>query len=721
MKSIHAKCFGLVMGWMILLSAGQASAEIKLSAGGSRVGQFEKIEFRIELPVATAFKNPCDPEEVDLSLAIETPSGKTVSLPAFYIQPYEYRQIGGGKKSDWFYPAGAAGWRARFAPQEAGHYRCHAILKTRRGASEAREESNAVSFECAASDEKGFVRVARRNPRYYEYSTGGAFFPIGQDLAFIGDSQYVSVGRTGEIFGKMAQNGANFTRIWTCCGDWAMGIETRKSAWGRSWEKKSRIVEFDSPGTGPKRKIKAALIHQGEKVTIAPSHQVALRPGTHYTLSGDILAPADGKISLELGGRSLGQPSGLKAGVPAGWSREFTTGPGEWWLAPLALRLDGATTACLAGITLQEGRGGTNLLWEADPNRPARGDYNPLDCAMLDQVVAAAEKSGIKLQLCLLSRDLYMNALKNPASAEYDQAIRDAKKTLRYAVARWGYSTAVAAWEYWNEENPGLPTDRFYAEAGKYLTAIDPYRHLRVTSAWGPAEKDWRHPELDAADLHHYLRSTWGPLWRDEVAAVADRAAFLLARAPGRPALLSEFGLADDKWGLSLHMREDAALGHFHNALWASALSGLAGTAMFWWWESLDRQDAYRHYRGVAAFTADIPFATETLAPAEAKASDARVRAVGLKTRERADLWLSSSEAAWGRRILDKQAPTEIRDATLELHGLAPGDYEVQWWDTATGKVIKREKVHADADKSMQCPVPPFTTDIACKVGRFRY
>ena len=336
-------------------------------------------------------------------------------------------------------------------------------------------------------------------------------------------------------------------------------------------------MESDEEPGKVKTTFRGVTMRGGEKVNVSPSHAVALRPGTRYRIAGMIMMTQQGRhLSIELGGRRLGEELVLtKMSGSENWSCEFTTGAGERWLAPLTLQL--TTGGTLFNLSLREVGGGPELLWEANPNRPERGDYNPLDCFLLDQVVEAAERSGIKLQLCLLSRDLYMNALKKPDSAEYDQAILDAKKTLRYAVARWGYSTAVAAWEYWNEENPGLPTDRFYAEEGKYLKEIDPYQHLRVTSAWGPAEKDWRHGELDAADLHHYLRSTWGPRWRDEVAAVAERAEFLLARAPGRPARLSEFGLADDKWGLSPHMREDKDLGHFHNALWASALSGFIG------------------------------------------------------------------------------------------------------------------------------------------------
>jgi len=61
--------------------------------------------------------------------------------------------------------------------------------------------------------------------------------------------------------------------------------------------------------------------------------------------------------------------------------------------------------------------------------------------------VEAAERHDIYLMLCLITRDLYMKDLSDPTSAEYERAIRDAKNLMRYAVARWGYSTHVGAWE----------------------------------------------------------------------------------------------------------------------------------------------------------------------------------------------------------------------------------------------------------------------------------
>ena len=41
--------------------------------------------------------------------------------------------------------------------------------------------------------------------------------------------------------------------------------------------------------------------------------------------------------------------------------------------------------------------------------------------------------------------------------------------------------------------------------------------------------------------------------------------------------------------------------------------TGLSGAASFWWWETWDQLDAYRHYRPLAAFLAEMPFATAQL------------------------------------------------------------------------------------------------------------
>ena len=702
---------GLLLAWLPTAQSRAAEA-ITLEVAPARVGRCDKIEFTIG--VNGRYANPFDPDEVDVSLEITAPGGKRLVLPAFWCQPYERRVIDrGGRKRDWLYPAGASGWKGRFAPMKIGTHTAVARLKDRKRTA----RSASVRFEAAASNSKGFVRVSRRDPRFLEFQGAQPFFAIGQNLAFIGPTQFAKLWKAEEIFGKLSTNGANFLRVWTCCRDWAMAIEARKSAWGRSWAPKPPLAPMPGRDNDP---AAAKCVKVGDRnaasVTLSTPNPLAVRPGSRYVLAGRMRTDGKAAVRISADSTPLGKP--VRSQTQKRWTpfkREFTTAAGQLWIDRIIFRQNGPGAAWLDAVSLREARGGPELLWEAAVNRPVRGFYNPTDCFILDVLVEAGRRKGIYLQLCLITRDLYMSSLKDPKSDEYARAIRDARKLLRYAVARWGYSTSVAVWEYFNENNPGLPTKAFYDALGKHLEEIDIYGHLRATSAWGPAPKDWRHRRLDVPQLHHYLRPADKERGRDAVAAVLERTALVRKHAPRRPVLLGEFGLAEDNWQRSRYMKQDKDLVHFHNSLWASAMSGACGTAMFWWWEMLDPMDAYQHYRPLSEFLRDVPFTTAGLKNTGATAGNP-LRVLGLQGKDSAWLWLSDPQATWWNIVVEKKTPPEVRGAALEVPGLAPGSYRVTWWDTRRGKTVKEEKSSA-AKGTLRLRVPAFSRDIACKIS----
>jgi hypothetical protein len=683
-----------------------AQQKIKLEASADKVGKYQKLELLIQ--VDARYKNPFDPDEVDLAILLETPKGDQIVSPAFFCEDYERSAR---VAANWYYPVGKGTWRVRFAPMQIGTYSARARLTDRNGTA----ESNTVRFECVPSAKKGFLRVSRNDPRFLEFSEGAPFFAIGQNLAFIGEGQYVTLSKAEQIFAALSRNGANFLRIWTCCEDWAMAIEARKSAWDRSWHRRPNIVapvpgSENDPNARKCIKIGGA---DGTSITVEPSHPVELKPGTRYAFTGQFKAEGAAGLRVSVG-RDEKPP--LEAAPEGQWqkfSREFTTGQNDFWLGRVVLSLVGAGTIWLDNLSLKEAGGGAELLWEADVNRATRGFYNQIDCFMLDQIVESAEQNGIYLMLCLITRDLYMNSLSDDKSADYQKAIDDAKKLMRYVVARWGYSTSVAAWEYFNEMDPGKPTDRFYAELGEYLERIDIYRHLRTTSTWHPSARDCRHPRLDIGQLHHYMRPETKEDFKDEVATVLDKTRFLREHAPNKPVLIGEFGLATPKWGLSEYMKQDSQGVHFHNCLWASAFAGTSGTVMFWWWDQLDRQDAYHHYQPLSAFLTDVSFAG--LQQLRAKISPAEIRLLGYQGNDRAYIWLFNPQAAWWNLVVEKEQLEKIKGATIEIEGLRPGKYRVEWWHTYEGKVIASEQL-ALGGGPLDIAVPPFSRDIACKI-----
>ncbi len=686
-------------------TANRAQRSLTILRAANQVRTYEKTEFQIEVP--NTYTNPFDPDEVELNVRFSTRGQSPIVVPAFFYQHYERAPSSSSdQRRDWMYPVGLPTWKARFAPPKPGRYEAVAILKDKAGIVESPPEP----FECTAGSSHGFLRVSKTDPRFLEFSDGRAFFPIAQNLAFIGDQQYVTLSKAEQIFAKLAANGANYLRIWTCCEDWAMAIEARKSAWGRSWDWRAPLAVV--PGAEASGRKCIALTAAKPSVRLEPSHPVALRPSTTYRFTARVRTAPASKLLLTLNNNRL-----EKSFSGEDWTtvdQQFKTAPDQRWLGETSFRVEGER-AWLDAISLRESAGGPELLWEADVNRPIRGYYNPLDCWMLDRVVSAAETNGIYLQLCLLTRDLYMNALKDPASSEYEQAIKSATRTFRYAIGRWGYSTSVGAWEYWNEMNPGLPSDRFYTALGEFLERNDPYAHLRRTSTWGPSPKDCRHTNLDVADVHFYLRPADKGKIDDEVHAVIERTKWLREQAPAKPAQLGEFGLADDKWAITDEMKRSPELTDAHAALWASALSGASGTAMFWWWERLDQRDFYPQYKPLSRFIAEVPWNSGQVKAAALEYPET-VRALGLVAGKRAWVWVWNLEAAWNNIVLAGRTTSTLSGVALELKDFPSGTYKVRWCDTVSGATLREESASVQNGK-VSLTAPPFSRDVACLIG----
>jgi hypothetical protein len=164
-------------------------------------------------------------------------------------------------------------------------------------------------------------------------------------------------------------------------------------------------------------------------------------------------------------------------------------------------------------------------------------------------------------------------------------------------------------------------------------------------------------------------------------------------------------------------MKADQELVHFHNALWASAHSGLAGTALFWWWDTLDPMNAYPHYRPLADYLAGVPFTTAGFNAFTAEGAARKSRVAGLKGKAFACLWIQNPQATWWKMVVEKTMPAETAGESIEIDGLDAGSYQVEWWDTYGGKVLKKETAAAPGGR-LTLAVPAFARDIACKVRK---
>jgi len=243
------------------------------------------------------------------------------------------------------------------------------------------------------------------------------------------------------------------------------------------------------------------------------------------------------------------------------------------------------------------------------------GRYSQRNSWRLDRVVEMAEQQGIRLMFCLDSFNSLRAGDPYPAFAQYTQnakfggpltrptdfwtsaeAAREFQARMRYYVARWGYSTSVFAWEFWNEVDlcegfSPATAAAWHREMARHLRALDPWDHLITTSfahSDGFREVD-RLPELDFVQTHRY--GAWDPA--GALLTYSDK-----RQIYRRPHLIGEFGTGGDP-------NPKAAPPFLHAGLWASALSGDAGTAMTWWWDSeVEPGNLYPHFAALSRFLA---------------------------------------------------------------------------------------------------------------------
>lgn len=216
--------FSLPCTWIVLTTlalgptrAGQPTPPriLDIRPSAAEVGTFQPFELTIQLEAE--FKNPYDPEEIDLFAEVTGPDGHLRTVRGFIYQDYQ-RTLKDGKEQ--LAPRGQPVWKIRYAPDRPGQHRYKVAVRTRGG------EATGIpgTFVASPSSDLGFIRVSPRNPRYFEFSTGKPYFPIGHNICWA-DSQLKTYDYDN-YFRKMAAANENFTRIWMC--SWSLELEGAK-------------------------------------------------------------------------------------------------------------------------------------------------------------------------------------------------------------------------------------------------------------------------------------------------------------------------------------------------------------------------------------------------------------------------------------------------------------------------------------------------------------
>lgn len=259
------------------------------------------------------------------------------------------------------------------------------------------------------------------------------------------------------------------------------------------------------------------------------------------------------------------------------------------------------------------------------------GPINPSAVKRLDETVELCEKLGIKIMLCIGAGEAHTNA-EFFVSEEAKAAHRN---RLRYIVARWGYSEAIAMWEFFNEidniqfrnKNNPIPAKDivdWHAHMSRYIKSIDAYKHIVTTSI---SHRDLEGlnsvADMDINQKHIYNNTTVIPK------TVKDYAVKF-----GKPYIIGEFGYEWD-WSKNFDDFADGMDMDFRRGLWYGLFSPTPVTPMSWWWEYFDERNMQRFFRAPAMVNKEmIESGNGSFATCEASADNGQAFAVkcGKKT-----------------------------------------------------------------------------------------
>jgi hypothetical protein len=221
-----------------------------------------------------------------------------------------------------------------------------------------------------------------------------------------------------------------------------------------------------------------------------------------------------------------------------------------------------------------------------------------------DAIVNAAEQSGVSFQMTLQHHGQYSSTVdpnwpQNPYNTANGGFLSDpklfftdatakalTKRKLRYAVARWGYSPAVMAWELFNEvqftdaaqNGQWANVASWHDEMAQFIRTQDTYHHLITTSSQLD-QLIWN--QSDYYQHHDYPT--------DLISALRDPAG-VPAGQPVKPIFGGECGMNNTPYyGL-------------HAPIWAGLMGGQSGAAQEWYWDHIDADNAYGLFKAAADF-----------------------------------------------------------------------------------------------------------------------
>lgn len=243
------------------------------------------------------------------------------------------------------------------------------------------------------------------------------------------------------------------------------------------------------------------------------------------------------------------------------------------------------------------------LDWKVGINNNRYGNseeyFHPTAIRKMDRMVQLSDSLGLYIMLTLgpgtydarngryavSTREFFTDSI---AKAQY-------KNRLRFIVARWGFSPAIGAWEFFNEidnvqfrdaNNPisAASIVQWHDEMSRYLKTIDPYDHLVTTSI--------SHRDLEGLNALEAIDFNQKHIYKNNRALPTTIVKYTAEF--GKPYVIGEYGYEYD-WSKNFNLFAAEMDSDFKRGLWYGLFSPTPVLPLSWWWEFFDDRgtDAY--------------------------------------------------------------------------------------------------------------------------------
>ena len=684
------------------------------------VKQYAKFELTMD--ISAKYNNPYDPNDIEIAGYFKTPSGESLKIPAFFYQ--DFVESSTGKPV----PVGKPVWKIRFTPKEIGKYHYVIIV---RDLSKKTIRSKTQTFEVVPSSDrkKGFIRISKINPYYFQFENGGLYFPIGSNLYALWSEGTFSgysipnnhLDRYKKYLIKLSNNGANFAHLRleeisfplerppdSYLGYFGIGYYNQRISW-----------EIDQ------------ILQLAEKERI---YLLVTLENANFTLNPNMLRETRGSVYLK------------ENGGPCEKIEEFWTSESARQYFRNKLRYIVSRWGYSPNIM------GWNLLLEMWTNTQTDEKINWIK----------------KMASYLKKIDYY----KRPITTNFVGENPEIKKTIygldvidfnttevyssidlvdgffRKAQELLTYNKPFFAIEYgaflYNHNDPegtilhnGSWASAFsnYAGASAYYwidIAIDPWNLYSIYRPLSSFVKDIPFDNLTPikpSEIEIWVTGKNGKSYRDLV--IHPSIQWQAFKKKKREYVISTSTWESERY-INGRVAPNGALilkvNYPRKGEFIIFIKGKGKVKIYLDDNEVIQQEileknTYRftipagehvikvtnvsdNWMIVGPLVLTNYLLQEDLPP---------LRVLGVKNKESAYIWIQNHYFSWFDNEHLNISPVTVKDAKIKIKNLTPGIYEVVWWNTWKGKVIYKEKV-SNKGNGLILNIPPITKDIACKI-----